>query len=65
MAHYVCNVHAYDMLDKVVITALVTDYDQDRGYRTVHKYVTMFDGTGCDDPRDWLEDALQGLLEAL
>jgi len=34
-------------------------------WHTVFECTTTFPGTGEDDPRQWLEDACVGLLEAL
>lgn len=64
---YEAIVRAYDMLDQVVITAVVVDTTLPVGtrYQTAAKATTTIAGEGTDTPRDWLREALIGLLEAL
>lgn len=64
---YVATVNAYDALDKVVVAAVLRQTTGEVG-DTMHdvvQCVTTIDGVGEDDPRQWLRDALVGLLEAL
>lgn len=64
---YEAHVSAYDVMDQVTIGCIV------RGQQSVaegHPIVllsiaTEIAGEGISDPREWLRDALIGILEAL
>jgi len=64
---YVATINAYDALDRIVVAAVlrataggVGDPMEDR-----LTCVTTIPGVGEDDERQWLKDALVGLIEAL
>lgn len=61
------SVYAYDYMDKVGVTVTVTSMpatNKQKPQRLYHKVVTV-QGTGEDDDRQWLIDALVALLEDL
>ena len=64
---YVATVNAYDALDRVVVAAVLRSTAGGVGdpVEDVLQCVTTVEGVGEDDPRQWLRDALVGLLEAL
>lgn len=64
---FTASVHAYDVMDSVQITASVTALgtEGEQGFHLVLSANTLLDGVGEADPRQWLEDALVGLLETL
>jgi len=61
------TINAFDALSTVSIAATVraTAGGAGQPFETVLQCVTAIDGVGEDDPREWLRDALVGLLEAL
>jgi hypothetical protein len=61
------TVHAYDVMDRVQITASVSALEtgEERAIRPVLTATALLDGAGVSNPRDWLEDVLVGLLETL
>lgn len=64
---YSASINAHDVLDHVVITARVWG-DGGMGERQMVEQfscATTIDGSGEDDPRQWLMDALVGLIEEL
>jgi hypothetical protein len=63
----VTTVYAYDVLDSVHVTAVLRVYPDDSREPSYIGYecTTTFPGTGESDPRQYLEDVLVGLLEAL
>lgn len=65
--YFTATITCYDVMDKVGITANVYLYgpDPDRRAECVYHKVTTVPGEGVDSPRQWLEDALVALLEAL
>lgn len=66
MAHMICQIHAYDVMGEVFISAVVTDHDEAQGSESRQTaWTTTFPGTGEDRQPRWLRDVLQGLLEAL
>lgn len=64
---YVTTINAYDALDRVVVAAVVRATAGGTGDPIVDvlQHVATIDGVGEDDPREWLRDALVGLLESL
>jgi len=63
---YLMDIHAYDVMTDVTIAARVIDASNSSDtYRTVFSTVLCMPGTGEDDPRQWLRDALIYLLEEL
>lgn len=62
----IATVSAYDALDAVVVTAHVRQYGDvpEEPSSIVFECTTSLPGTGESDPRQWLVDALVGLLEA-
>lgn len=64
---YVATINAYDALDRVVVAAVVRATAGGVGdpIEDVVQCVATIDGVGEDDPREWLRDALVGLLEDL
>lgn len=63
----VTTVHAYDVIDQIFVRAVVRTYDGalQEGSERVFECSTTFPGTGTDEGREWLKDALIGLLEVL
>lgn len=61
------TVNAYDALDKVMIAVVLRQKElgPTGASSTVETLATEIDSTGETDPREWLRDALVGLLEAL
>lgn len=64
---YVTTINAYDALDRVVVAAVVRATAGGTGDPIVDvlQHVHTIEGVGEDDPREWLRDALVGLLESL
>lgn len=64
---YEARVHAYDVMDQVVISVRLWDQEDLVGHHatTTLSAVTTIAGEGQDDPTEWLRDALIGALEAL
>ena len=63
-----CTVTAYDLLDTVVITASIKDWDQTSVPPTHYEELSCaatFPSVGADDPAEWLKDALVALIESL
>ena len=58
---------AYDVMDTVFITCTVRLYDHENiGASEVElTCATTIQGVGSGSSRDWIQDALVGLLEAL
>lgn len=65
--YFTATITVYDVMDNVGISANVYSYGMDPrdGSTCVYHKVTTVPGEGEDSPRQWLEDALVGLLEAL
>lgn len=65
--YFTATVTCYDVMDKIGITANVYAYGPDPEVRAecVYHKVTTVQGEGVDSPREWLQDALVALLEAL
>jgi len=66
--HRTCKVVAYDMLDQVVVTVSLQDWDgttvpPDR-YEEF-SCATAFKSTGEALPEEWVKDALVALIECL
>ena len=61
------TIAAYDVMDTVHITALVTLYDGEGNYEHEVEFrcATTVDGVGSSDGRLWLRDALVALAETL
>lgn len=64
---YVATINAYDALDRVVVAAVVRASAGGTGdpITDVLQHVSAIEGVGEDDPREWLRDALVGLLESI
>ena len=64
---YIATFNAYDALDRVVLAGTVRATAGGTGdpIEPVLQLVTTIPGVGEDDPREWLRDALIGLLEDL
>lgn len=66
MAHFTVTIRGYDVIDQVSMMALVHDLDADSSSAEYQfSCHTVFPGSGEGDHREWLRDALVGLLEAL
>lgn len=67
MSWHQASVHAYDVMGNVFVTASVQRQEGTTEGSTVLvlQASTTFAGVGEDDPREWLRDALVGLLERL
>jgi hypothetical protein len=61
------TIHAYDVMGKVFVTASVRTApgESERGECLELHATATLDGVGETTPRDWLVDALTGLLETL
>jgi len=66
MSHFTATIAAFDMLDRVHVSAHVldTDADGDSPDYQFHCAVTV-PGSGESDNREWLRDALVALAETL
>ena len=64
---FTATIYAYDALSTVQITAEVRLHTGtgETGSEAVLRATTAIPGVGEGDPRNWLEDVLVGLLEAL
>jgi hypothetical protein len=64
---YIATVTAYDALTNVVVHARVTEYGDvpEETPSTVLACTTTVLGTGESSPREWLQDALVAMLEAI
>lgn len=64
---YVASVHMFDVIDQVWVSAVVRDHQDISSPDTVEVFALsdIFAGVGEPDPRQWLLDALVGLIEAL
>ena len=64
---FITTIHAYDLRDTVSVTVGVRRYDETTRAASdnVFACTTTFPGTGETDPREWLRDALIGLLEEI
>ena len=64
---FMASVHAYDVMDRIQVTAsvAVAETEEGRAIRPVLTANTSIDGAGVSNPRDWLEDVLVALIEAL
>lgn len=64
---YVATLNAYDALDRVVVAVVLRATAGGVGdpIENVVEHVTTIPGVGEDDPRQWLRDALVGMLEDL
>lgn len=67
MSHFIASIHAYDVMDHIYISAEVRDVDRqgDGASTSVLHLSTTISGAGVSTPRQWLQDALVGLLEEL
>jgi len=66
MSHMICQIHAYDVMGEVFVSAVVTDHDKSQGAEDRScAWTTTYQGTGEDYQPKWLRDVLQGLLEVL
>lgn len=65
--YFTATVTCYDVMENIGITANVYAYGPDPEVRAecVYHKVTTVQGEGVDSPREWLQDALVALLEAL
>lgn len=60
------EIRAYDCLTEVVVTARIFTADHTAETKaTVLEVNTQIPGEGVTDSREWLRDALIGLLESL
>lgn len=61
------SIHAYDVLDRVQITVRVWQQGADLGGTTglLLQASTDIPGVGETEAREWIRDALVGLLEAI
>ena len=64
---YVATINAYDAMDRVVVAAVVRATAGGVGdpIEDVLQHVEAIPGVGENDPREWLRDALVGLLESI
>lgn len=63
---YTASIYVNDVMDQVVVCARV--YGDDGLSRSTERCLDMTEqlmGTGESEPRQWLMDALVGLIEAL
>lgn len=63
----IATCHAVDVMDTVVITVQLLDYEGagDGPPVKVFTHKCTLPGVGTDSPRDWLTDALTYLLEEI
>ena len=61
------SLHAYDCLENVNVSCLVRQYGdyEDGPGEDVLRLAAAVRGEGIDNPREWLRDALLGLLELI
>ena len=60
------RIHIADVMDQIVVQATVLHWDHTNSLVAEPYYFNaQVQGDGQDDPREWLKDALIGLLEAL
>lgn len=59
------SIYAYEVMGEVIVTARVWDERKETAEtgKDLLTAKTQFSGTGEDDPRQWLLDALVGLIE--
>ena len=67
MSQLSATVHIYDVMTNVFLTCDVREYspEPDKGSRPVITFQHTIPGVGETDPREWLRDALIGIVEAL
>ena len=66
--HRTMSLVAYDLLDTVVVTVSLKDWDQTTVPPARYDELSCaasFPGTGESDPRQWVKDALVALIETL
>lgn len=64
--HRTATVTAYDMLDQIVVTVTVKQWDQPEDLilrEPEFSCTATIPSTGEDEPHEWLAQALLGLLE--
>lgn len=61
------SLNAYDVMGNVHISCVVRGLSDGplQSFETLLECAATIDGTGETDPREWLKDALIGLLETL
>ena len=64
---YIASVHAYDVMSSISVTVHVKEFPDDPEAQpsTVFECTTTVPGIGENDPRQWVEDALVAMLEAI
>jgi len=65
--YYTATVNAYDALDRVIIAVVLRCKEEASSSSSsyVETLAAEIQGTGETDAREWLKDALVGLLETL
>lgn len=65
--YFTATVNAYDVMTNVFVTATVRGLpgEGEPGSSLELHATTTLSGVGASTPRDWLEDALVGLLEVI
>lgn len=66
--HRTCTVTAYDLLDTIVVTVSIKDWDAtlpEVGSYEEYAATATISSTGESEPVEWLQQALLGLLETL
>lgn len=64
---YEAHISVYDVMDQISVGCVVRDTYTPTGERPelVLSVGTILRGEGISDPREWLRDALVGILEVL
>lgn len=64
---YVANIHVIDVMDQIWVAASIRDHSDVNGQGAIEVAALSdsFAGVGEPDPREWLRDALIGILEGL
>lgn len=67
VGQFIANISAWDALDRVWVSAVVREASGSPDSPTIEVTALSdtFAGVGEPDPREWLRDALIGILEAL
>lgn len=66
MSDFHLSVHAFDVLDRVCVTAYLYDMDSDPGDgRLALGVVSNFPGEGETDPAQWVREVALFLLESI
>lgn len=67
MSHRTASITAYDMFGLIFVTVVIRDHDGMAEFSVEPEYhcSASIRSTGEDEPAEWLQQALMGLLESL